>query len=433
MSCLDRCFNEASFWSKIAEMRAFLPIALLIVAVCGSAFAQTPDCPTLSITGPSSMVKPREIANFTVAVDTKGKHYELKYSWSVSAGTIVSGQGTTSIGVRVAEQGNLTATVEVGGLPEGCSGVISEASFGDPPPQAIKIGQFSDPMSRSAKAVLDQAVASANDNPTSQLYILIGHIGGKPTETARANQAAVLKYLSQNSVDPESVTVAGVYAEVELMQLWFVPSGATYPRCLECEELEKAASVQACPIISLTGPANVTEPGDVMVFEATITGDVPPNLEKRWAVSEGAIEAGQGTLSLKVRTPKGISYNITVTIEFVGLPGGCKSILSETAGFVLCGYPTRVDEYSSLAWSQEKKRLDSVVLAAKDQPTSKILVLKYFKTGSKANRDAVNKIKQYLLVKGISKDRIEVLLIDNLGITNTKIYMVPPDAPTPTP
>lgn len=49
----------------------------------------------------------------------------LTYNWTVSAGTIVEGQGTNGISVKAAKGDVVTASVEIGGLPAGCGNVAS--------------------------------------------------------------------------------------------------------------------------------------------------------------------------------------------------------------------------------------------------------------------------------------------------------------------
>jgi hypothetical protein len=53
-------------------------------------------------------------ANITSLVES------LTYNWSVSNGTIESGQGSLQINVAGAAGDSVTATVEVGGVPASC-------------------------------------------------------------------------------------------------------------------------------------------------------------------------------------------------------------------------------------------------------------------------------------------------------------------------
>ena len=199
----------------------------------------------------------------------------LQYRWSVSSGEIVSGQGTTAIGVRQPNEA-LTATVEVVGVPEGCPNRVSETDISDPPPRAVKLDEFQTWSGQVDAALMDRIVVSLNDNPNTQLYIL-------PLRTAKSAhlrafvERDVVENLEARGIPKAKVTVLGVYAENELMQFCMVPAGASPPRCQECEELEKTAKEQSCPVFSLDRPYERIHPGDVI----TVKGNISPNAARR--------------------------------------------------------------------------------------------------------------------------------------------------------
>jgi len=63
---------------------------------------------------------------FIAAVNGLPKDLSVTYNWSISAGIITSGQGTSVITVEAGnEDANCTATVEIGGLPRECSNASS--------------------------------------------------------------------------------------------------------------------------------------------------------------------------------------------------------------------------------------------------------------------------------------------------------------------
>jgi len=80
------------------------------------------DCPSISVDGPSGITPPGGTMTFTAALNG-GSQDGLTYNWTVTDGTIASGQGTPSITVTAPTSeagGNITATVEIGGYPAGC-------------------------------------------------------------------------------------------------------------------------------------------------------------------------------------------------------------------------------------------------------------------------------------------------------------------------
>jgi hypothetical protein len=66
---------------------------------------------------------------FSVVVNGMAANLNPTYNWTISSGTIVSGQGTYAITVDPGtEAGSCTATVELGGLPAKCNGTASSTA-----------------------------------------------------------------------------------------------------------------------------------------------------------------------------------------------------------------------------------------------------------------------------------------------------------------
>jgi len=85
-------------------------------------------CPAIQMKAPDSVpqgTKARVTANLI------GGAGRPTFHWSLTAGTIVSGQGTASIQVDTAGLGGsgLTATVDLGGLPKVCATTSATAAF----------------------------------------------------------------------------------------------------------------------------------------------------------------------------------------------------------------------------------------------------------------------------------------------------------------
>ena len=78
-------------------------------------------CPTVAVSCPDSVMDGSPVT-ISATVTTPGTPPVSTYNWSVSAGTITSGQGTTSITVSTAGLGggSVTATVDVTGLDPSC-------------------------------------------------------------------------------------------------------------------------------------------------------------------------------------------------------------------------------------------------------------------------------------------------------------------------
>jgi hypothetical protein len=104
---------------------------------------------------------------------------DVTYNWTVSAGQIVSGQGTSSITVSTTSEmagQNVTATVEIGGSaidPEcHCTTSASETAPVAPPIGNTDIDQFGPQKPDEIKARLDNFYIALNNSPGSVGYII---------------------------------------------------------------------------------------------------------------------------------------------------------------------------------------------------------------------------------------------------------------------
>lgn len=107
-------------------MKLLLSTAVMILLVAIGASAQ---CPTLNVSGPAGVTEPGTSMEFRGVVDAVG--LKLHYSWSVSAGFIVEGQGTPQIKVstdRTMSGVNVTATLEISDSSRGCKAQSSDTS-----------------------------------------------------------------------------------------------------------------------------------------------------------------------------------------------------------------------------------------------------------------------------------------------------------------
>jgi hypothetical protein len=111
-----------------------LLLAIGLMAVAGfrtSAQKKLPEgCPTTKVICPSEVHK-GDMLGFTANVKGGDEQVTPTYNWSVSAGQIESGQGTSKIEVSTSEvdvDSSITATVELGGYSRDCPYGSSAAS-----------------------------------------------------------------------------------------------------------------------------------------------------------------------------------------------------------------------------------------------------------------------------------------------------------------
>lgn len=112
-------------------MKKIFFAAVTMLAFTTTATAQTkesPDCPEVSLVGPGkNKIKAGNTATFKIVLPDKLAKTDLTYNWSVSNGTITSGQGTKSIEVDTKGLAGqiISAIVEISGLKVQCENTRS--------------------------------------------------------------------------------------------------------------------------------------------------------------------------------------------------------------------------------------------------------------------------------------------------------------------
>jgi hypothetical protein len=186
-----------------------------------------PPCPTVSVSCPSQ-VDPGTPITFTASLTGDAN---VTYNWTVSAGTISSGQGTSSITVDTAGLGGqtVTATLELGGLDPACSRTAScSTSITAPPPPPTKFDEYGDIRFNDEKARLDNYAIQLQNNPGWQGYIIAyGNCAG--AAQARADRAKDYLVNTRGIDAGRLVTIDGGCRADLTVELWIVPRGATAP------------------------------------------------------------------------------------------------------------------------------------------------------------------------------------------------------------
>jgi hypothetical protein len=169
---------------------------------------------------------------FTANVSGGSQDVPLTYNWTVSAGTIESGQGTPSIVVRAPSDGsvtNITASLEVGGQRADCNcpRTASETAAVAPPVKPLEVDTFGKLSNDEVKARVQNFYTQLANDPTAQGYIIIY---GTPKEIA-ARKLQITKAITFLKLDPSRVTIVegGDKGTGPETHFWTVPPGATPP------------------------------------------------------------------------------------------------------------------------------------------------------------------------------------------------------------
>ncbi|HSE33635.1 MAG TPA: hypothetical protein VLA93_18835, partial [Pyrinomonadaceae bacterium] len=215
--------------------------ATVTVADCTGCVPPPPPCPTVSVSCPNQ-ADPGTPVQFTASV-SNDSGLSLTYNWSVSAGTITSGQGTNTIMVDTAGLGGqtVTATVSLGGADPSCTGTTASCSvtITAPPPPAVKFDEYGNIKFNDEKARLDNYAIQLQNQPGSSATIVVyGSCAGEgQTRGDRAKDYLV----NTRGIEASRITVVDAGCSSDLrVQLWIVPQGAAAPT-------PEPATVTPCP------------------------------------------------------------------------------------------------------------------------------------------------------------------------------------------
>jgi len=187
------------------------------------------DCPSVSVSGPAGITNPGQSMTFTANVSGGAN---VTYNWTVSAGTISSGQGTSSITVDTTKEmanTSVTASLQIGGLDENCHcpNTASETAGISDVPHSNLVDEFGKQKDDEVKARVDNFYIQLNNDPTATGYIINY---GTPAQM-RHRRAQIMKAINFRKYDANRVVFVdgGDNGQGEYTKLWVKPAGADAP------------------------------------------------------------------------------------------------------------------------------------------------------------------------------------------------------------
>jgi hypothetical protein len=215
-------------------MKIFPLLFCLVLFLAGSAAAQTnqnASCPDVAVSG-GAVLDSRSPMTFTATV----KNYDLSqlsFMWTISNGTILEGQETKTIVVdisKLSNSTNITATVEIKGLPGDCKNTASETgSVIIDYIRARLIDEFGNIPYEEVGARLDQFFTALRNEPNAQGYIInYGTDREKSRREAHLKRRIAIRKYDASRItfirDGTNPNGAGAWTK-----FWIVPPGATAP------------------------------------------------------------------------------------------------------------------------------------------------------------------------------------------------------------
>ena len=153
--------------------------------------SHTQECPTIMVNCPTEVMEIGIPVTFTANVEGADSKATLTFNWTVSTGTIISGQGTPSIIVdRVGRwEESITVTVAVVGLDSRC-GNLASCTRAAPAvaPLSRKFDEYGNTAFKDEKAHLNKFAKQLQNEPESRGYIITYGIGQSHYECSLLNE-----------------------------------------------------------------------------------------------------------------------------------------------------------------------------------------------------------------------------------------------------
>jgi hypothetical protein len=189
-----------------------------------------PSCPNVAIICPERVELDQPLT-FSSNVTGGPPNIAPIYNWTVSAGRIIEGQGTSAI--RVDTTGlagqSLTATLSMGGYTLDCSATCS-VQF-PVPLECRKFDEFPAIAHNDEKARLDNYAIELQNDPTSTAYVIV-YPGqrGRPGDVQKHTTRIVDYLVNSRGINGQRiVTLVGPSRGELLVELWTCPQGAKPP------------------------------------------------------------------------------------------------------------------------------------------------------------------------------------------------------------
>ena len=217
--------------------RPVIAVLVLLAAIATTSLPasaqEAVSCPTVTVSCPDS-VRVGEDLIFTAGVSGGDTNIQPTYNWTVSAGTISSGQGTATIIVDTTGTGGqtITATVDIGGYARECSTSHScTTSVAEKSVPAKKAGEYITRDLKANTAMLDDFVLQLMNDPTAQGYIIAyGGRTSRPEDAQKAADNATDYTMNTRKMDgARTLSGVGGYREEPTIELWIAPDGGTPP------------------------------------------------------------------------------------------------------------------------------------------------------------------------------------------------------------
>jgi hypothetical protein len=221
--------------------------------------------------------------------------------------------------------------------------------------------------------------------------------------------------------------------------------------CIALNYRPRTIDIPAVPVSPCPYPVNVTAPaqvgdGDIVTFTADVGYQGQSGLNYTWTVSPPAarILSGVGTPTITVDS-SGLGNRRVTAILVVDDGSGDRSCRQTAQASTGVGAlpnitpPKRFDEFPSIAFDDDKARLDNLAIELQNNPGATGYVVAYAGRGSRAgeaDRMGRRAVDYLTTARGISRDRLLFINGGYREANSFELWIVPqgaePPRPTPT-
>ena len=297
-------------------------------------------------------------------------------------------------------------------------------------------------------AVAKKQKNGKNRPTTGRIEISTNH-GGYPIIIDGRPAGETTDYVRTIDLEPGAHTVEILFPNNTPWQQTFqMVAGRRY--CIALNYRPTTISVPAVPVSPCPYPVNVSAPatvndGDVITFSADVGYAGQSGLNYTWTVSPPAarILSGAGTPTITVDST-GLGNRRVTAILVVDDGSGdrnCRQTAQASTGITqpqLLETPRRFDEFPSVAFDDDKARLDNLAIELQNNPGTTGYIISYAGRRSRAGEaDRMNaRALGYLTgTRGISPERLRTINGGGRDVKSYELWLVPQGAepPRPTP
>ncbi len=288
------------------------------------------------------------------------------------------------------------------------------------------------------------------NQPTTGRIEISTSPGGYPVMIDGRPAGETTDYVRAIDLEPGAHTVEILFPNnTPWRQTFQVGPGRRY--CIALNYRPSTISIPAIPVSPCPYPVNVSAPatvndGDVITFSADVGYAGQSALNYTWTVSPPAarILSGAGTPTITVDSAGLGSRRVTAILVVDDGSGdrNCRQTAQAATGIAAppqISPPRRFDEFPSVAFDDDKARLDNLAIELQNNPGSIGYIIAYAGRRSRpgtAARMNARAVKYLTGTRGISPDRLRVIEGGSRDTNSYELWLVPqgaePPRPTPT-